>query len=66
MRFTKGGFSYDNLRRMDLGEYNALKYSINVLIQEEKDQYEESKIEAETEAAEMQKRAKKRAPTRRR
>ena len=48
MKYTQGGFSYQDLKNMPIGEYNALKYSINVLVAEEEKEMEEAKEEAES------------------
>lgn len=50
MKYTQGGFTYQDLKKMDIGEYNALKYSINKLIFEEEKEMEKQKEEAKEEA----------------
>ena len=53
MKYTQGGFTYLDLKHMDAGEYNALKYTINKLVLEEEEEMEKAKEEAEEKAKKM-------------
>ena len=46
MKYTQGGFTFQDLKNMPIGEYNALKYSINLLVASEEEEMEKQKEEA--------------------
>jgi len=50
MKYTQGGFTYQTLKNMPIGEYNALKYTINNLILEEEKEMDKAKKESENKA----------------